>query len=78
MLGDAKLESKARPTKRQERSRMLSAASRHAQGSNHCGEVPLPGPHASHRCQPKQCEQLLRTEIDGESSAAFALLIAKG
>jgi hypothetical protein len=42
MLGDAIISwsPKARPMRRQERSRMLSAASKaRSRGSNHCGEV---------------------------------------
>ena len=39
----------------------------------------MPGPHASHRCQPENsASNLLRTEIDGESSAAFRAFNCEG
>ena len=52
---------------------MLSAASKtRSRGSNHCGEVPVaPAPCFALllTCAENSASNLLRTEIDGESSA---------
>jgi uncharacterized protein YjbJ (UPF0337 family) len=64
VLGDAKLESEGKADEAQERSRMLSAASKaRSRGSNHCGEVLVarnPMLRTVVNMCRKQCEQLAK------------------